>query len=117
MRRQRSNQGERAAASRHPAARTEDVLVRNHDFQWGYDLDLAVEDRTGDSIFEERYYLQPGATRSEVGILRPGEYAVRAVLDNDREATARCAVGADPASGILVEVGNGAVSVHDGLFG
>lgn len=95
--------------------RSEDLLLRNHDFQWGYDV--AVEVRNDDGVaFEKRYYLQPGGARSELDVLSAGEYAVRVVLDDRREATAECVVGEGPDRGVLVEVGNGAVSLQDRLY-
>lgn len=96
--------------------RAEDLLVRNHDFQWGYDLEIEVRDEAGEVVLEGRYYLQPGATESELDVLPPGTYDVRVVVDNRREAAAACRIGEGPREGILVELGNGAVSVHDGLY-
>ena len=93
----------------------EDLLVRNHDFQWGYDLGVTVTDEDGRTVHDERYYLQPGETKSEFDALDPGAYQVRVVLDNRRTATAHVEFDA-ATDGVLVELGNGAVSVHDGLY-
>ena len=100
-----------------PAARVgiEDLLVRNHDFQWGYDLEVTVTVEDGRTVHDERYYLQPGETKSEFDALDPGAYEVRVVLDNRRTTTAHVEVD-DSTDGVLVELGNGAVSVHDGLY-
>ena len=94
---------------------TEDLLIRNHDFQWGYDVEVEVRDEDG-PVHEARYYLQSGGTRSEGALLPAGVYHVRVVLDNDRTGSARCHVDDAGDAGILVELGNGAVSVHDGLY-
>lgn len=121
MRRQRST--DRPTAAGPPAGSpgrttptTEDVLLRNHDFQWGYDVELVAERVADGTAFRKRYYLQPGATRRELGVLEPGEYAVRVRLDGDREGSGRCRIGDDPDATVLVELGNGAVSVHEGLY-
>ena len=93
---------------------TEDVLIRNYDFQWGYDLEVTVSRADGGTVHDERYYLQPGETESEFGLFGSGEHAVHVVLDNRRALTTRVDVD-DATDGVLVELGNGAVSVHDGL--
>ena len=97
------------------AAATEDLLVRNHDFQWGYDLEVDVTGADGETVLDERYYLQPGGSRSLFDVFDADEYEVRVVLDNRRTTTARVEVD-DATDGVLVELGNGAVSVHDGLY-
>ena len=95
---------------------TEDVLIRNYDFQWGYDLEVAVTDADGEPVHDERYYLQPGETKSEFELFGSGEHEVQVVLDNRRTVTARVGIGG-ATDGVLVELGNGAVSVHDGFYG
>jgi len=113
---ERHQQPRRTDPTEPPSARsTEDVLIRNHDFQWGYDLEVTVTDANGESVHDERYYLQPGETKSEFGLLDPGNYEFHVVLDNRRELTTRVDVD-DATDGVLVELGNGAVSVHDGLY-
>lgn len=114
---QERHQSRRGIAATRPSsvADTEDVLIRNHDFQWGYDLDVTIADADGRTVHDDRYYLQPGGTRSEFGLLEAGEYDVRVVLDGRRAATTSVEVRSD-ADGFLVELGNGAVSVHDGLY-
>lgn len=97
--------------------KSEDVLIRNHDFQWGYDLELTVEHADGGTAFEERYYLPPGGSRSEFGAIGRGEYVVRAELDNSRTVETRVEIEAGADGGILIELGNGALSVHAGLYG
>jgi hypothetical protein len=105
----------RRPASTVPAS--EDVLIRNHDFQWGYDLELTVEHADGETVFEDRYYLQPGGSRSEFDALGRGEYVVHAELDNRRTVTTRVSIEAGAGGGVLIELGNGALSVHSGLYG
>lgn len=97
------------------APETEDVLIRNHDFQRGYDLEIAATGADGEGVHDERFYLQPGETRSVFDAFDPGVYEVRVVLDGRRTASARVRID-DPTDGVLVEVGNGTVSVHAGLY-
>lgn len=110
-----SNPGGQYGAER-GSLRSEDLLLRNHDFQWGYDVEVEVRDDDG-VVFEKRYYLQPGGARSVLDLLPAGEYTVRVVLDNRREVTRECRVGDGADQGVLVELGNGAVSVQDRLTG
>ena len=113
---ERHQQPRRTDPTEPPSARsTEDVLIRNHDFQWGYDLEVTVTRADWETVHDERYYLQPGETKSEFGLLDPGNYEFHVVLDNRRELTTRVDVD-DATDGVLVELGNGAVSVHDGLY-
>jgi len=96
---------------------SETVFLRNYDPYRAYDLELAVHDESGTEVFGGRYYFQPGQIESVRGALEPGEYEVTVVLDNRREKTVRCTVDEAPEHTIHVEVGNGIVSVTEGLFG
>lgn len=94
---------------------SEDLLVRNYDHRWGYDLAIEAIDVSGEIVFERSYYLQPGQLKSEAGVLDEGEYEIRAVLDNLQEATISCRVDAEAEHTVVVEVGNGALSLTEGL--
>ncbi|MDZ7701530.1 MAG: hypothetical protein U5J98_05380 [Halobacteriales archaeon] len=94
---------------------TEHVHIRNHDYQWGYDLTLEIVDADGHAVFEDRYYLQPGQIESELDALPPGEYEVRATLDNLQEASLECRIGPSPEETVVVELGNGILSLTAGL--
>ena len=96
---------------------SETIFLRNYDPYRAYDLDLRVHDESGAEVFGGRYYFQPGQIESIRGALEPGAYEVTVVLDNRREKTVRCAVDEAPEHTIHVEVGNGIVSVTEGLFG
>jgi hypothetical protein len=102
-------------ASDSHAARSEDLHVRSYAHEWAYDVAVEVLTPDGDVAFEADYYLQPGDADSEVDELPPGEYEVRATLDNDKEATARCRIGPEPGRTAVIEVGNGLVSLTEGL--
>jgi hypothetical protein len=94
---------------------TEDVLLRNYDHQWGYDLNLEVFTPVGDAVFEKQYYLPPGHVASELEAVAAGEYEVRATLDNGKQANLECAIDAHPDRTLVVEVGNGVMSLTEGL--
>ncbi len=96
---------------------TEDVHLRNYDPFCEYDLTMTVTDERGDLVFRRRYYFQPGEVESERDLLEPGTYEVTVELDNRRRETATCRVGPDPEQTVHVELGNGTVSVTEGLYG
>ncbi|WP_159901924.1 hypothetical protein [Salinirussus salinus] len=96
---------------------TEDVHLRNYDPFSEYDLTVTVSDESGRRVFRRRYYFQPGEVESERGLLEPGTYEVTVELDNRRRETATCRVGPDPDRTVHVELGNGTVSVTEGLYG
>lgn len=92
-----------------------DVHVSNHDHQWGYDIAIDVVDEAGETVFEKRYYLQAGREVSELDALPPGEYEVRALMDNLQEKVLQCRIGPAPEQTVLIEVGNGALSLSQGV--
>lgn len=102
-------------ADRRVARRSEELHLRNFDLNREYTLTVRVTDRDG-LVFANRYYLAPGKTVSELGRLQPGEYEVRVELDGRRQRTATCEIGETPDETALVEVGNGTVSLTQGLY-
>jgi hypothetical protein len=97
------------------AARSEDVHVRSYAHEWAYDVSVEIATPDGDVAFAADYYLQPGDAESELDALPPGEYEIRATLDNDTRRTATCQVGPSPARTAVIEVGNGVLSLTEGL--
>lgn len=99
-----------------PRATTEDIHVRNYDVKWGYDVVVEITDGDGECVFEERYYLLPGQAKSEFGIVDPGDYDITVELDNHRTEATRCSIGTAPEHTALIEVGNGTVTLNEGLW-
>lgn len=100
---------------REVARRSEEIHIRNFDTSRSYDLTVEVRDSEG-LAFASRYYLTPGKTVSELGQLPPDEYEVRVELDGRRQQTVRCEIDETPEGTALIEVGNGTVSVTEGLY-
>ena len=96
---------------------TEDMHLRNYDPFCEYDLTVTVSDESGRRVFQRRYYFRPGEVESERDLLEPGTYEVTVELDNRRRETTTCRVGPDPDRTVHVELGNGTVSVTEGLYG
>lgn len=95
---------------------SEDVLVRNYDMEHPYTVHLRIEDHEDESTFEWTYYLKPGEFRSELGVLSPGTYSVSVTTENAGGDRTTCEVSPEYDGTILVETGNHAVAVSDGLF-
>ncbi|MFT4922861.1 MAG: hypothetical protein ACI8XM_002080 [Haloarculaceae archaeon] len=95
---------------------TEDVHVRNYDVRRTYDLVVSVESESGTREFDRRYTLRPGQCRSLVDVLSAGTYDVTVALDPVSQQTRKCAIGPAPDDTALVEVGNGIVSISQGLY-
>jgi hypothetical protein len=97
------------------AVASADLFVRNFDTTRTNHLTVRVRDDDG-IVFASRYALTPGKTECEVGRLGPGEYDVIVELDSQRRERATCQIGPGPEKTILVEIGNGTVSVTQGLY-
>jgi hypothetical protein len=95
--------------------RSEDIYVRNYDSSRGYRLTVSVNSERGTTVFRERFYLRPGQVESLGGVLRAGSYRVAVTLDTDSEDEMDCRVGTAPAETIHVEIGNGIVTLTEGL--
>lgn len=96
------------------APHSEEILIRNYDHQWSYDVDLAVRDDAGETVFVKRYYLPPQHTDGEVDQLEPGEYEVEVTLDNADATVVETRIDGRPANTLLIELGNGVMSVTEG---
>lgn len=94
---------------------SEDIVVRNYDQQWGYDLSLEVTETNGEIAFEKHYYLQAGQVESELNALSPGKYVIEATLDNLTTDTLQCQIDATPKHTAVIEIGNGALSLTEGI--
>lgn len=97
------------------AAVSEEIHIRNFDTSHSSTLTLRVRDDS-DLVFAKRYQLEPGTTESVCDELPDGEYVVIVELDGHRRERARCRIGRSPDETALVEVGNGTVSLTQGLY-
>ncbi|WP_144902317.1 hypothetical protein [Halobellus captivus] len=110
---------DRTDVNRESAARTaahaEELHVRSYAHEWSYDLEIEIATPDGDVVFETQYHLRPGRAASEIGVVDPGEYDVRAVLDGERETVRRCRIDRTAGGTVVVEIGNGILSLTEGL--
>lgn len=104
----------------HPASpasdqHSEDLFVRNYDIERTYHLRLTAVHDADDERLERQYTLQPGQVIAEFGILPSGQYELRVeIAHTGTDGT--CTVGTAPDETALVEVGNGTVSISQGLY-
>lgn len=106
--------GELQAETAIDTAHSEEIHIRNFDTTQSYDLTLSVcmDDET---VLSNTYHLTPGRRISEIYQLPPGVYDVEVTLDSRQRETARCEIGSAPERTALIEIGNGTVSVTQGL--
>lgn len=110
-----SHSGEAEDGTQSTSVTSEAIHIRNYDHQWGYDLDVAVTTPDGDPVFRERYYLQPGGSISEDDVVPSGEYELHVTLDNSHHERLQCRISSAPGHTAVVEVGNGALGLTEGL--
>lgn len=95
--------------------RSEELYIRNFDVERTYNLTVTVKDSDG-IVFTNRYHVKPGVTVSELNRLVPGEYLVQVELDGQQQAEIPCSIDESPDHTAVIEVGNGIVSVTEGLY-
>lgn len=95
--------------------RTEEIHVRNFDVRRSYDLTVQVR-TDSNTVFVNRYHLTPGKTATELDSVSPGEYEVYVELDGRRTESVRCEIDRTADGTALIEVGNGTLSVNQGLY-
>ncbi len=103
------------AATTVSPAYSEDIHIRNYDVERAYRVTVDVADGA-DKVFSETYWLRSGAFLSEIDEIDPGEYEVTVDIDNGRSVTRTCQVDADLDHTVLIELGNGIVSVTQGVY-
>ena len=94
---------------------SEDIFIRSYDQQTGYDIEVEVEDRAGQVVFRHRYYIRPCQTEHVSNEFDPGAYEIRVRVDNGEETARRCRIGDTLEGTAVIEVGNGALSLTEGL--
>jgi hypothetical protein len=94
---------------------SEDIFVRSYDASETYRLTVVLAALDGEERYRSTYHLRPGQAVSELGAVRPGEYQVRVAVDGTQRASRPCRIGDSVSRTALVEVGNGIVSVSQGL--
>jgi hypothetical protein len=97
--------------SRHDDA----VAVRNYDGRTSHEVTVRFLDAGDEVALERTYTLSPGDVLSVATRVERGVYRVEAHLEDGESASTECLVGTGPGETALVEIGNGLVSVSEGL--
>ncbi|MFB6153118.1 MAG: hypothetical protein ABEJ27_02590 [Halodesulfurarchaeum sp.] len=95
---------------------TEDVVVRNYDVERTYTLQVQAIRGDTEPAFEWTYHLGPGEFRGEIGVLEQGTYEIRVETNACGSDVKRCRIGPTARETVLIEVGNLAVNVSEGVY-
>ena len=92
----------------------EQLTLRNHDHRSGYELGVHVTDGEGTTVGQERYVVGSETTKRVFDVCPPGEYTVE--VSHAGEVTDTVAGRLDESADgtVVVECGNGVVSVTTG---
>lgn len=93
---------------------TEDIHLRNYDAGSSHLVWVQVLD-DGDQVIETTCRLRPGEAHSITDAVPPGEYDIAVGVDGRRRERSRCRIGDGPERTSLVEMGNGVVSITEGV--
>ena len=91
----------------------EDVHIRSYDHQWAYDLEIEIMDSSGQIIYENWYYLQPGQTENEFDVFSRGDCKIRVTMDSSKREVMEFETDRDRDTRIVIEVGNGVLSLSE----
>lgn len=97
------------------AVRDDALVIRNYDGRRAHDVTVRFLDADDEIALERSYALSPGDVVSVATRVERGVYRVEAHLEDGNFVGTECLVGAGPGETALVEVGNGLVSVSEGL--
>jgi hypothetical protein len=92
------------------------LLLRNYDDDSAHDIRVRVTDHDGEVVFTRTVTVTPRETVSVRTSLDRGVYRVDAELESGATARADCLLGSDPGERVMIETGNGLVSVAEGPF-
>lgn len=94
----------------------ESLVLRNYDAERTHTVTVRFLDADGEPAVQQPYTLSPLGVVSVAMRLPRAVYAVEVDVDNGPTASAECLVGSGPRETALVEVGNGLVSVSEGVY-
>jgi hypothetical protein len=95
--------------------RDDALVVRNYDGRTAHEVTVRFVDANDEVALERTYTLLPEDVVSVATRVERGVYRVEARMEDGDFVGTECLVGADPGETAVVEVGNGLVSVSEGL--
>jgi hypothetical protein len=93
----------------------ETLVLRNYDSETTHEVTVELRDADDDVAFQQTYTLTPQAVTSVETRLPRAVYRVAVRLNDVERSSADCLIGSGPSETALVEVGNGLVSVTEGV--
>lgn len=99
-----------------PVVCEECLTIRNYDSHIAHQVTVRFYDANEDIVFERSYTLSPLDVVSVSQRLDRAVYRVDVELDGERSADAECLIGSGPNETALVEIGNGLLSVTEGVM-
>lgn len=93
----------------------EGLVIRNYDGNTIHEVDVRLTNPSDDVVHHETYRVPPRSVRSIAVQLPRDTYVAEAQTDNGSESQV-CLIGPAIDEMALVELGNGLVSVADGLY-
>jgi hypothetical protein len=97
------------------AVRDDALVIRNYDGRRAHEVTVRFRDAASEVALERRYTLSPGDVVSVAARVQRGVYRVEARMEDTAFVGSECLVGAGPDETALVEVGNGLISVSEGV--
>ena len=104
-----------SARLRSGARRTDALVVRNYDGRTSHQITVRFLDAADEVALERTYTLSPGDVVSVATRVERGVYRVEAHTEEGDIVGTDCLVGTGADETAIVEVGNGLVSVSEGL--
>ena len=99
-----------------PVVSEECLTIRNYDSHVSHEVTVRFFDADDDVAFKRAYTLSPLDVVSVSQRLDRAVYRVDVVVDGDTNVDAECLIGSGPNETALVEIGNGLLSVTEGVM-
>lgn len=98
-----------------PALSEECLVVRNYDGKTSHQVTVRFLDATGDIAFRSKQTLAPLSAITVSERIDRAVYSVEVAVDASQTGTAECLIGSSPTETALVEIGNGLLSISEGI--
>jgi hypothetical protein len=93
----------------------ESIVLRNYDSETTHEVAVELRNADDEIAFQHTYTLTPQTVTSIQTRLPRAVYRVEVRVDGADSSSADCLVGSGPSETALAEVGNGLVSVAEGV--
>jgi hypothetical protein len=95
---------------------SEDIHIRNYDTNDPHRIKVALRDKNGQQVFENKYVVRPQGIKSVSDAFKPGTYVISVQCDDIHEEQLEIDIGTQPEKTAVIELGNGILSITQGLF-